>query len=326
MKIANSYSNAELALFTKVARLYHEGGVRQPDIAEKLNISQSRVSRILSLAQDLGIVKISIVAPSEVHEDLERALMDRLGLSDVIVAHVEKDAKDLDKEILTAIGSAGANYLNNTLATSKAIGISSWSSTLLAAVDSMEPMSSQAQQIVQLLGGVGAQSVQAQANRLTDYLARLTGAQAKFLGAPGLVASKQVRDGLLQDPNLREVIEAYPGLDVALVGIGAVHPSKLLEQSGNVIGAEEEKSLARIGAVGDVCFHYFNKDGKAVKSKLEDRTIGISEADLRNVPRRVGVAGGLHKVDAIKAAAIGGWINVLITDSVTAEKLAKAKA
>ena len=40
------------------------------------------------------------------------------------------------------------------------------------------------------------------------------------------------------------------------------------------------------------------------------------------VPRRVGVAGGSGKLAAIRAAARGGWINILITDLEVAVALA----
>jgi DNA-binding transcriptional regulator LsrR (DeoR family) len=42
---------------------------------------------------------------------------------------------------------------------------------------------------------------------------------------------------------------------------------------------------------------------------------------LRKVNRRIGVAGGRGKVGAIRAALKGGWINGLITDRGTAERL-----
>ena len=318
---ANTYSAAELALLTKVARLYHEQGVRQPEIAARLSMSQSRVSRILSMAQELGIVRITVQSPEGAHNDLEDAVRERFGLRDVVVAHVDPDSSEDDSTVQAAIGAAGANYLQTTLTTGERVGISSWSSTLLAVVDGMMPKVSKASEILQLQGGVGNPAVQAQANRLTDYLARLTGAQARFLGAPGVVASVEVRDGLLQDPYIAEVVGSFANLDVALVGIGAVQPSALLAQSGNIVSDDELSALAGLGAVGDICLHFYDAAGAPVVTSLEDRTIGISAAGLRAIPRRIGFAGGHRKLDAIRAAAIGGWVNVLVTDSVTAAAL-----
>ncbi len=51
--------------------------------------------------------------------------------------------------------------------------------------------------------------------------------------------------------------------------------------------------------------------------------VSITPADLRQAPRRIGVAGGANKYRAIRAALRGGWVNVLITDLDTARGLAQ---
>ncbi|MET0862350.1 MAG: sugar-binding domain-containing protein [Microbacterium sp.] len=43
--------------------------------------------------------------------------------------------------------------------------------------------------------------------------------------------------------------------------------------------------------------------------------------DLMRIPRRVGIAGGPRKLDAIQGALAGGWVTTLITDLRTAEDL-----
>ena len=79
--------------------------------------------------------------------------------------------------------------------------------------------------------------------------------------------------------------------------------------------------MSRQGAVGDICFRFFNEEGESIKSALMQRVIGIEAASLKSVSRVVGVAGGRRKVRAILAALRGGWINVLITDLRAAEAL-----
>jgi DNA-binding transcriptional regulator LsrR (DeoR family) len=49
--------------------------------------------------------------------------------------------------------------------------------------------------------------------------------------------------------------------------------------------------------------------------------VSITPADLRHVPRRIGVAGGASKYRAIRAALRGAWVNVIITDLDTARGL-----
>jgi DNA-binding transcriptional regulator LsrR (DeoR family) len=42
---------------------------------------------------------------------------------------------------------------------------------------------------------------------------------------------------------------------------------------------------------------------------------------LKRVRRTIGIAGGSRKVPAIRGALLGGYINVLVTDRLSAEKL-----
>ena len=50
-------ANAEsLRMMTKVAHLYHAKGLGQIEIAQRLGLSQARVSRLLAAAKEKGIV------------------------------------------------------------------------------------------------------------------------------------------------------------------------------------------------------------------------------------------------------------------------------
>lgn len=306
-------------MLVKIARMYHEQGLRQPEIAQSLHVSQSRVSRLLKEAVERGVVRTVVVTPPGSQVDLELAVRDAYGLADVVVA---SPSSSDDGAILAALGSAGAVYLESTLMPGERIGLSSWSATLMAVVESMSPRATRAaERVVQILGGVGNTSVQVQATRMTDSLARVTGGTALHFPAPGVVASKQVRDALLDDPAMSEVVGAWADLTVALVGIGSVNPSPMLASSGNSLPSGDLDALAALGAVGDVCLNFFDADGAAVPSELHDRILGIGAAALRDVPRKIGVAGGARKVEAVRAAVRGGWIDVLITDTDTAHAL-----
>ena len=317
--LAQTAPREKLALMTKVARLYHVDGLHQPEIAQRLNMSQSRVSRLLRDATSVGIIRTIVVAPPDTHSDVEDAVQERFGLSDVVVAH---SAADDHLSALNAVGAAGATYLEATLGAGERIGISSWSESLLAVVEAMVAFPSRGvSQVVQVIGGVGRPTVQVKATRLTERLAALTGAQALFLPTPGVVNSTEVRDSLLSDPQIVPVKQSWDDLTVLLLGIGSVTPSPLLVNSGNTLPASDLEALGRLGGIGDVCLRYFDAEGNSVESELNDRVVGLSVEQLRRVPRRVGVAFGEPKVLPIAAAARGGWINTLITDQFTAQRL-----
>ncbi|AQX15646.1 DNA-binding transcriptional regulator [Tessaracoccus lapidicaptus] len=314
-----------LPLVVKVARLYHEHGLRQPEIAARLNMSQSRVSRLLKEGVEAGIVRTIVVEPPGMFSELEDRLRDAYDLRDVVVAGGPDESAESDAALLSAIGSAGARYLESTMLPSDRVGLSSWSASLLAVVDAMTPRTTRtAERIVQVIGGVGDPRAQVQATRLADRLAQVTGAEVHYFNAPGVVSSQEVRDSLLSDPQIAAVRGEWRDLTMALVGIGSVQPSALLVSSGSTLPDRDLQSLAERGAVGDVCLNFFDAEGVHVESDLVGRTLGIDETTLKTIPRRIAVAGGRRKLEAIRGALVGGWCDVLITDSVTARNLLEA--
>jgi DNA-binding transcriptional regulator LsrR (DeoR family) len=315
---AAAHGNDQLRLMSKIARMYHEQGMRQPQIAADLHISQSRISRLLRQAVELGIVKTIVTLPSGVYTDLEERLAHRYGLVDVAVV----DADGGSGDVIPALGAAAASYLTETLSNGDVVGISSWSATLLATAETMRPKNGAVVDLVtQLFGGIGDPRVQVSANRLLDRFSTVTGARPVFMPAPGLVTEPAARRALLQDPSVAPAQEAWQRLTVALVGIGSLTPSPLLRSSGNAVDPQQQDELRTLGAVGDVCLRFFDHDGRLVESDLNDRILGITPEQLRAVPRRIGVAGGPQKVGAIHAALTGDWVNILITDLETARRL-----
>jgi DNA-binding transcriptional regulator LsrR (DeoR family) len=308
----------ELRLIAKVARMYHSDGLRQTAICKRLNIHQSTVSRLLKRAQREGMVRITLSFPSSTHTDMEEALQSRFGLQDAIVVHCLED----DDRVAHDLGAAAAYYLETTLKPDDIIGISCWSAALLAMVDAMQPMQRwKTTRVVQILGGVGSPNAEVHASQLTHRLANLLGGTATMLPAPGIVGTQESRQVLMRDQFVREVFDLFPSITLALVGIGAVKPSRALASSGNVFSSQELKLLENKGAVGDICLRFFNQNGNPVASELNGRVISIELDQLRRARRVVGVAGGARKTDAIRGALAGKLINVLITDLATAERL-----
>ena len=171
------------------------------------------------------------------------------------------------------------------------------------------------------MGGVGNPSAEVHAARLTGRFADLVQGQAIYLPAPGVVGAKATRDVFLEDPFVREAMALYDQITMALVGIGAVSPSKLLAQSGNVFSNEELNMLREKNAVGDILLRFFNNEGIPVESPLNDRVVSLELTQLKEVDRAIGIAGGSRKFEAIRGALRGRLINILITDSCTAEEL-----
>ncbi|MEO8285285.1 MAG: sugar-binding transcriptional regulator [Chloroflexota bacterium] len=308
----------ELRLMTKVARLYYEGDMTQPEIAAQLDLSQATVSRLLKRAKQEQIVRIRVNVPSGAYPELEDALQKTYGLKEALVV----DSVEDDEQILRDIGAAAAFYLETTLKQGEVIGISSWSSTILSMVDAMHPTTRPSDvRLVQILGGLGNPGAEVNASRLIGRLATLVRGQATLLPAPGVVGSADARPILESDRFVREAVDLFDSVTLALVGIGTVEPSGLLASSGNVFSAQELDILREAGAVGDICLRFFDAKGTPVATPLDDRVIGMSLDQLRGVRRAVALAGGKRKLNAIRGAMLGGLVNVLITDRFTAQHL-----
>ena len=319
-RVARRFGHTEdqLRLMAKIARMYHERGLRQAQIAAELHVSQPRVSRLLKRAGEVGIVRTTVSLPSGVHTDLEEALEARFGLTEAVVV----DVGGADDDVVPALGAAAAVYLETTLTGGDTVGISSWSATLLAAVEAMRPARTPVvDTVVQVVGGVGNPRVQLQATRLIGMFAEGTGAAPVFMPAPGMLGTTAARDSLVADPTVQAVMGTWSQLTMVLVGIGSLEPSPLLRASGNALADVDQALLRDAGAVGDICLRFFDADGEPVRSAVDDRVIGISADQLRQVPRRVAVAGGARKHSAIRAVLAGAWVTVLITDVDEARRL-----
>jgi DNA-binding transcriptional regulator LsrR (DeoR family) len=294
----------ELRLMAKVARMYYDQGIRQQEITERLNIHQSKVSRLLKRARQADIVRISVATPAGSFPDLEDALEAMFQLKQSVVI----DSDGGEERIVRDLGAAAAYYVETTVKQNMVIGISSWSRSLFAMVETLHPSDcGHGGKVVQIL--------------LAQRMAGLIGASPVLLQAPGVVGSAEARAVLVRDPAVKEASKLFKKLDVALVGIGSLEPSSLLASSGNIFSLQEREELSHQGAVGDICFQFINKDGAPIDSPLMRRVIGIDLATLKRARRVVGIAGGAQKIPAILAVLKGGWIHVLITDRNTAQRL-----
>ena len=310
----------ELRLMTKVARMYYEREMRQGEIANLMGLSQASISRLLNSAKDAGIVRITVNIPNGVNSEIEEQVAKKFGLKDVIAVDCEDDEDEM--LLQREIGSAAAYYVETIIHNNDVVGISSWSGTLLALVDAMHQVPGRTGiKVVQILGGIGNPSAEAHANRLTGRFSNLVNGTSHFLPAPGIVGSEAALKILLADQYVREAMDLFTSVSIALVGIGDIEPSKLLTLSGNVFSLEEQEELRSKGAVGDILLRFFDEHGKQIKGPLSNRVVSMSLDQLSRVNRAVAVAGGPRKYTAILGALRGKWINVLVTDCRTAERL-----
>jgi DNA-binding transcriptional regulator LsrR (DeoR family) len=187
----------EIRLMAKVAKMYYDKRLHQSTIADRLDLSQATISRIIKRAQKESIVRTTVSIPPGVHTDIEDQLQDKYNLKEAIVVDVLDNS---ESEILHGIGAAAAYYLETTVRSGDVIGISSWSSTLLAMVDAMHQFNKiKDTQVVQILGSVGNPAAEVHASNLLKRLASLLNGQAFYLPAAAVADSISTRESYLKD-------------------------------------------------------------------------------------------------------------------------------
>ncbi|MEE9925865.1 MAG: hypothetical protein PBV01_21265 [Brucella anthropi] len=75
------------------------------------------------------------------------------------------------------------------------------------------------------------------------------------------------------------------------------------------------------GAAAVLICRFLDRDGNQIVREFDQRVIGIELDELRGVPTRLCVAGGVQKVEAIRAVLKGRYATHLVTDMDAAEQL-----
>ena len=306
-------------LLSRVSRLYYLEDCTQREIAERFRISRPTISRLLKRAREEGIVQISVNA-GEGHYELERRLEVQYGLQEALIVDFDP-AYSRPEMLKRALGRAAAEYFQRTLQEGDRIGVS-WSATMQMMMQALQPVHAKDIRIVQTLGSVNPSTgTDALAAELSHSLARHVGGAYTMLPAPGIVDDSNTRAVLMADSNLQAALALFSQLTVAYTGISALETNLVFRRLGGFIDDDIYRSIRDAGAVGDIGLRFFDRDGRPVRTVLDDRVIGITLDELRQVPRAVGIAGGQQKTGAIATALRGGLVNVLITDLSTARRL-----
>jgi len=295
------------------AWLYYEEGLTQAEIAEHMGVSRPSVNAYLADARTRGIVSIEIAPERFRALTLARAMQDHFGLSDCYVIPSEGG----ERSLIDRLGAAAAQVLARVTRSGDTLAVT-WGRTTLALANNVMPAGLKDVRVIQATGGTTAKipwTPEACATRLAENL----GARCIPLSAPAIVSAPEMRDLLLREPVLAEQIEALGQADRIVLGISSLRPESTIHTSGFFDGISLHDHYH--SAVGSITGRMIDANGAKVEGPLEERTIGIDLDQIRRVPERLAVAGGLDKVQAILAALRGGYVTVLVTDADTARAI-----
>ncbi|MGU3496739.1 sugar-binding transcriptional regulator [Xanthobacteraceae bacterium A53D] len=307
----------DAALMARICWHYFKEGQTQDAIAQHLQITRKRVNRMLSDARESGFVQVTINSTVSAFGALEQGLVAKYALRRAIVVPSPLEGGDARP----VVGAAAGDYISAHLPEPGRLGIS-WGGTINAAAQNLRRRSGGGNEIVLLCGGL------AQSTRVNPYdnaamMARALDATCHYVTAPMFADTPEQRDAFVASRAVGGVFDMVPALHMALLSaIDLSSQSKALEYG--LIDATLLQSLQEAGAVGDICGHYLDRDGRVVDHPLGARMVHPPLDVLRGVREIVLAAGGPQKVDVIRAAVLAKLCHVLITDECAARALVVA--
>ena len=302
-------------LCVKVAKLYYEDELTQGKIARKLGYSRTKIHRILSTAKEHGVVQIQIHTPDHEYFELEHDLIKAYGLRDAVVV----PTLPVGKELYLALGRGAVGWLKPRLKDGIRIGLG-LGRTISHLPQVFEPNGSADCTFTEIVGAAADHNQEISSYNITSKMAELIGGKAEFFYAPTFVSSPSLKEELIGEPSVKKSLQRARTSDIILQSVGPVDETALLYLHGCLDG-DALAELRRKGAVGDALGHYFDREGRPVRSFTDQLMIGLDLEDLTRVPWSVVIAGGPEKVSVIAAALRGEFFNVAVTDAETALQL-----
>lgn len=313
----------EKRLLAKIATMYYIDELSQSEIAERVKIHRTTISRLLKKAREEGIVNISI---SEEYSEcllLERKLEKIYNLKETCI--VPSVSGQSEAGVKKRLGAVAADLVLRILDKNDVVGFA-WGTTMAAVAESILKRDEKRESVtvVPLVGGPENLKSEYHVNTIVSKVATGLKCEALYLYAPAITVSKKIRDTIIQDDSIKKIVELWDRVNIAVVGIGAPLSSSNMIWSayfqGNT-GNEDREILEKEGAVGEVCSRFYDINGRIIKSVLDDRIISINLERMKNIPYSIGVAEGEEKVPSIHGALKGRFINILVTSEATARRL-----
>ena len=317
MSADESRSGAE-ELLLRVAWFYYKDELTQDEIARRLSVSRASVGRMLDRARKVGLVSINLNADHldafEVSSELRRTF----SLTEALVVP-DHDKEPADHHLLNArLGLGGAQFMSTHLRPGGTLGVG-WGETVSRVIASVNFGAVGPVHMVTLTGGVDGY-LQTILSSKGESGTEPEATTATIIPTPIVASTPRLAAALKAEPAIQQVLTQACGVDQAIVGVGTPAADATIVQMG-YLAADDVRLLHDRGVVGDILGQFFDADGRVVSLPIHERRIGIELSDLASIPKVVGVAGGLHKAEAILGALRGGFLDVLVTNELVALRL-----
>ena len=312
----SAYTDEQLRM---AARLYYVDGLGQTEVARFVKVSQAKISRMLAMARDRGIVRITVAEYEAQNHDLEAELKSAWSLKSaaVIKPLAGADAADTRR----AVGHFGAAFASALMPSGSTVAIAG-GRTIQELVSALPQEKKQGMTVVQAMGSIDSSVGPVDALELGRVMARLWNGFFLTLNTPAFVPDRKTRDSFMALEQIKHVDQRLSDAGVAVVGVGTPANSVFVERG--VLSPADLEKLRGKGAVGEICGRFFDRDGQECDTPWRERVISIGLDQLRRVPQVIAVVAGEDRAEALAAAIRGGLVKSLVIDQAGAEALLRA--
>lgn len=305
----------KINLMLRVAKMYYELKMGQQEIGEKENISKSTVSRLLKAAMDEGYVEVRVKPPVFSAADLESELTQTFSLRKVVVVpDMTGNPGVLVQDVTHALSEDLPKYINDQ----SVVGVA-WGRTMDVLVQSLPKMKRENVITIQLNGGSSRALYESGATEVVRAFKNALEGDGYLLPAPAIVDSPRIAQAIMEDSQIASVLEMANRCQTAVFSVGHMAQESVLYELGCFTPLEYQ-GISRKGAVGDICSHFIDINGKIVDPVLDARVVGMPLEKIHRIENKLLVAVGTAKAKAVLGALRGGFADVLYID----EPLAKA--
>jgi DNA-binding transcriptional regulator LsrR (DeoR family) len=308
-----TYSDDQLIL---AARLYFVESLSQQQVAKLVHVSQSKVSRMLALARERGLVRITVSEYQPRSLALENAFSRDLGIEAVVV---RSEAGLRIRDVRQTLGYFAAPVVADWMKSARMVAVAG-GRTMQCLAEHLKPSDPVGPiTFAQAMGHIVSSPGPYDAVELTRTLARNWGGRIMTLNTPAILSDAETCRRLLQLDQIRPVLEELAKADIAFVGIGTLKNSVFVEHK--ILVPRDLKLLHAAGAVGEILGHFYDATGAECSTPLQRRVVSLGLNELRLIPKRVGVVAGNDRTDAVLAAVRSGYLNALVIDEQGAAAL-----
>ena len=311
-------------LEVRAAWLYYIHGFGQEEVARKLSISRSKVTRILSNAREQGVVKIGIE-----HETAETlALSDWIAseyrVRDCLLTPVSvyyDDSDIVERFAQRSVGIVAANHVGRRILATRAVTIGLGAGrTVAEMINAFAPIAKPDARVVSIVGA-SANDDGNGAYPLTLKFANALGGAPVLFPVPMTVHDARVHEALLREPAVAAARAVLESADFLVLGCGDCSDQATYFGSAQ-IPAEGRAQVRAAGGVAEIAGLFLDAEGRPVDVEFNRTRTGPTLELMRRADAIV-VAAGRRKAEALKAVIKAGLAKTIVIDMSVAEELAK---